>query len=59
MPTPVVGSQPSGNNSVFMSLESKLSCGECLGNVCQESEKGIEVLMLHFSLNEENTEITL
>lgn len=59
MPTPVVGSQPSGSNSVFMSRESKLSCGECLGDVCQESEKGIEVLMLHFSLIEENTEVAL
>lgn len=53
------GSQPSRSNLVFISLERKWSCRECLGNVCQEREKGIEFLKLHFSLNEENTEIAL
>lgn len=52
-------SQASGSNSVFMSLERKWSCKECLGNVCQESEKGIDFLMLHFSLSEENKNSTV
>lgn len=46
MPIPVRGSQVSGSNSVFMSLEKKQSCRECVGNACQESEKEVEFLML-------------